>query len=151
MMRINSSGRRSVFTSTSCSLFRRSTPACDTGSLTSILITTIPRQKTEAHEVRQRYSNNLHVKSVFLVFVGKAYVITTANNSHKLQRMPSMKDKPTVVWLEDVRIEDVPSVGGKGASLGEMINAEIPVPLSLIHIRAHETPEHLVCRLLLEK
>ncbi|MCJ7639256.1 MAG: phosphoenolpyruvate synthase, partial [Euryarchaeota archaeon] len=39
-----------------------------------------------------------------------------------------MKDKPTVVWLEDARIEDVPSVGGKGASLGEMINAEIPVP-----------------------
>ncbi|MDD1720745.1 MAG: phosphoenolpyruvate synthase [Euryarchaeota archaeon] len=39
-----------------------------------------------------------------------------------------MTDKPTVVWLEDVRIEDVPSVGGKGASLGEMINAEIPVP-----------------------
>ncbi|MGZ8880351.1 MAG: PEP/pyruvate-binding domain-containing protein, partial [Halobacteriota archaeon] len=39
-----------------------------------------------------------------------------------------MKDKPTVVLLEDVRIEDVPSVGGKGASLGEMINAEIPVP-----------------------
>lgn len=39
-----------------------------------------------------------------------------------------MKDKPTIVWLEDVRIEDVPSVGGKGASLGEMINAEIPVP-----------------------
>lgn len=39
-----------------------------------------------------------------------------------------MNDKPTVVWLEDVRIEDVPSVGGKGASLGEMINAEIPVP-----------------------
>ena len=39
-----------------------------------------------------------------------------------------MKDKQTVVWLEDVRIEDVPSVGGKGASLGEMISAEIPVP-----------------------
>jgi len=39
-----------------------------------------------------------------------------------------MNDKPTVLWLEDVRIEDVPSVGGKGASLGEMINAEIPVP-----------------------
>jgi len=39
-----------------------------------------------------------------------------------------MKDNPTVVWLEDVRIEDVPSVGGKGASLGEMISAEIPVP-----------------------
>ncbi|HYA33077.1 MAG TPA: phosphoenolpyruvate synthase [Candidatus Bathyarchaeia archaeon] len=39
-----------------------------------------------------------------------------------------MKDKQTIVWLEDVRIEDVPSVGGKGASLGEMISAEIPVP-----------------------
>jgi len=39
-----------------------------------------------------------------------------------------MNDKPTILWLEDVRIEDVPSVGGKGASLGEMINAEIPVP-----------------------
>jgi len=39
-----------------------------------------------------------------------------------------MKEQPTVVWLEDVRIEDVPSVGGKGASLGEMISAEIPVP-----------------------
>src|SRR5678815_6175283 len=25
------------------------------------------------------------------------------------------------------------------------------IALSLIHIRAHETPEHLVCRLLLEK
>src|SRR5665811_1430246 len=97
-------------------------------SLTSILITTIPRQKIEAHEVRHRYSNDLHVQSVFLVFVGKAYVITTANSVHKLQRMPSMKDKPTVVLLEDVRIEDVPAVGGKEASLGEMINAEIPVP-----------------------
>jgi pyruvate,water dikinase len=39
-----------------------------------------------------------------------------------------MKDEPIIVWLEDVGIEDVPSVGGKGASLGEMINAEIPVP-----------------------
>ncbi len=39
-----------------------------------------------------------------------------------------MNDKPTILWLEDVRITDVPSVGGKGASLGEMINAEIPVP-----------------------
>ena len=39
-----------------------------------------------------------------------------------------MKYEPIVVWLEDVGIEDVPMVGGKGASLGEMINAEIPVP-----------------------
>ena len=39
-----------------------------------------------------------------------------------------MKDESIVVWLEDVGIEDVSLVGGKGASLGEMINAEIPVP-----------------------
>eukprot|EP00658_Telonema_sp_P-2_P039352 TRINITY_DN28160_c0_g1_i2.p1 TRINITY_DN28160_c0_g1~~TRINITY_DN28160_c0_g1_i2.p1 ORF type:complete len:111 (-),score=38.39 TRINITY_DN28160_c0_g1_i2:89-421(-) len=26
-----------------------------------------------------------------------------------------------------------------------------PVPVSYTHLRAHETPEHLVCRLLLEK
>ena len=26
-----------------------------------------------------------------------------------------------------------------------------PIPVSYTHLRAHETPEHLVCRLLLEK
>jgi pyruvate,water dikinase len=34
----------------------------------------------------------------------------------------------SVVWLEEVGKEDVPTVGGKGASLGEMINLGIPVP-----------------------
>lgn len=33
-----------------------------------------------------------------------------------------------VVWLEEVGKEDIPVVGGKGASLGEMINIGIPVP-----------------------
>jgi pyruvate,water dikinase len=33
-----------------------------------------------------------------------------------------------VVWLEEVDINDVPLVGGKGASLGEMIRIELPVP-----------------------
>ncbi|NPU88269.1 phosphoenolpyruvate synthase [Methanothrix sp.] len=33
-----------------------------------------------------------------------------------------------VVWLEEVGREDIPVVGGKGASLGEMINIGIPVP-----------------------
>eukprot|EP00658_Telonema_sp_P-2_P037356 TRINITY_DN2686_c0_g1_i3.p1 TRINITY_DN2686_c0_g1~~TRINITY_DN2686_c0_g1_i3.p1 ORF type:complete len:102 (-),score=11.02 TRINITY_DN2686_c0_g1_i3:28-333(-) len=31
------------------------------------------------------------------------------------------------------------------------IDAFIAVPVSYTHLRAHETPEHLVCRLLLEK
>ncbi|MDI6889221.1 MAG: PEP/pyruvate-binding domain-containing protein, partial [Methanocellales archaeon] len=34
----------------------------------------------------------------------------------------------TIVWLEEVGSEDISLVGGKGASLGEMINAELPVP-----------------------
>lgn len=33
-----------------------------------------------------------------------------------------------VVWLEEVGKEDIAIVGGKGASLGEMIHAELPVP-----------------------
>ena len=34
----------------------------------------------------------------------------------------------SVVWLEEVGKEDIAIVGGKGASLGEMIRAELPVP-----------------------
>ncbi len=37
-----------------------------------------------------------------------------------------------VVWLEDVRNTDIPIVGGKGASLGEMINSELPVPRGFV-------------------
>jgi pyruvate,water dikinase len=33
-----------------------------------------------------------------------------------------------VVWLEEVGKEDIAIVGGKGASLGEMLRAELPVP-----------------------
>ena len=42
-----------------------------------------------------------------------------------------------VRWLRDLRMDDVPIVGGKNASLGEMIHhlAEVGVRvLSLIHI-----------------
>ena len=40
--------------------------------------------------------------------------------------MSSKKD--LVLWFESVRNTDVPIVGGKNASLGEMINAGLPVP-----------------------
>jgi pyruvate,water dikinase len=33
-----------------------------------------------------------------------------------------------VLWFENLRKTDIPSVGGKNANLGEMINAGIPVP-----------------------
>ncbi len=38
-----------------------------------------------------------------------------------------MKEE-SVVWLEEVGKEDIAIVGGKGASLGEMLRAELPVP-----------------------
>jgi pyruvate,water dikinase len=43
--------------------------------------------------------------------------------------MPSNR---LIVWLEDVRNTDIPIVGGKGASLGEMIAAELPVPRGFV-------------------
>jgi len=38
----------------------------------------------------------------------------------------------TVVWFTEVSKEDIPLVGGKGANLGEMTNAGIPVPPGFI-------------------
>ena len=40
----------------------------------------------------------------------------------------SAKEKQLVLWFNDVRNTDVILVGGKNASLGEMINAGLPVP-----------------------
>ena len=40
----------------------------------------------------------------------------------------SIKEKELVLWFDDIRNTDVPIVGGKNASLGEMINAGLPVP-----------------------
>ena len=41
-------------------------------------------------------------------------------------------DHKYVVWFEEVNKGDVGIVGGKGANLGEMINAHIPVPPGFI-------------------
>jgi pyruvate,water dikinase len=40
----------------------------------------------------------------------------------------SEASKALVLWFDDVRNNDVPLVGGKNASLGEMIHAGLPVP-----------------------
>ena len=37
-----------------------------------------------------------------------------------------------VVWFDEVSKEDVATVGGKGANLGEMTKARIPVPPGFI-------------------
>lgn len=40
--------------------------------------------------------------------------------------------RKAVVWFRDVNKNDIPLVGGKGANLGEMTNAGIPVPPGFI-------------------
>ncbi len=42
------------------------------------------------------------------------------------------KDQKAVVWFKDVTKSDIALVGGKGANLGEMTNAGIPVPQGFI-------------------
>ncbi len=37
-----------------------------------------------------------------------------------------------IVWFKDVGKDDIPQVGGKGANLGEMAKASIPVPPGFI-------------------
>ncbi len=37
-------------------------------------------------------------------------------------------EAPSIQWFREIRIKDIPSVGGKGASLGEMANHNFPVP-----------------------
>jgi pyruvate, water dikinase len=44
----------------------------------------------------------------------------------------SMKDVPNILWLEEIRKEDIISVGGKGASLGEMASIGLPVPKAFV-------------------
>jgi len=44
----------------------------------------------------------------------------------------SMKDVPNILWLEEIRKEDITSVGGKGASLGEMASIGLPVPKAFV-------------------
>lgn len=39
-----------------------------------------------------------------------------------------MTKMPDILWLADIKKEDIPSVGGKGASLGEMTSVGLPVP-----------------------
>lgn len=42
--------------------------------------------------------------------------------------MTEKKKAPYIMWFKDIHKEDIPLVGGKGANLGELTNAGIPVP-----------------------
>jgi pyruvate, water dikinase len=41
-----------------------------------------------------------------------------------------------VRWLDDVTLADVPEVGGKGANLGELVHARLPVPPGFVVVAA---------------
>ena len=43
-----------------------------------------------------------------------------------------MKKVPDILTLEEIKKEDIPSVGGKGASLGEMYGIGLPVPRAFV-------------------
>ena len=43
-----------------------------------------------------------------------------------------MDEAPNILWLTEIRNTDVPSVGGKGASLGEMTHVGLPVPTAFV-------------------
>jgi pyruvate,water dikinase len=43
-----------------------------------------------------------------------------------------MKELPDILWLEEIKKEDIVSVGGKGASLGEMASIGLPVPKAFV-------------------
>jgi len=43
-----------------------------------------------------------------------------------------MKKAPDILRLEEIQKEDIPSVGGKGASLGEMFSIGLPVPKAFV-------------------
>jgi pyruvate,water dikinase len=43
-----------------------------------------------------------------------------------------MNEQPNVLWLEEIKKDDIVSVGGKGASLGEMTSIGLPVPKAFV-------------------
>ncbi|MBN1432037.1 MAG: phosphoenolpyruvate synthase [Methanomicrobiaceae archaeon] len=43
-----------------------------------------------------------------------------------------MSKMPDILWLAEIKKEDIPSVGGKGASLGEMTSVGLPVPPAFV-------------------
>jgi len=54
-----------------------------------------------------------------------------------------MKELPDILWLEEIRKEDIAAVGGKGASLGEMAVVGLPVPRAFV-VTSHAFRSFLV-------
>lgn len=52
-------------------------------------------------------------------------IVTRRDN---IMAIVSSKHQPFVLWFSEIGKEDIPKVGGKGANLGELTRAGIPVP-----------------------
>ena len=61
-----------------------------------------------------------------------------------------MTKRKSIVWFEEVGKEDVGLVGGKGANLGEMTNADLPIPYGFI-VTSHAYFEFIKGANLLDK
>jgi pyruvate,water dikinase len=67
-----------------------------------------------------------------LTFAPESLSGVGAAMNHQVQVEPTVKVKPSdkqaIAWFESISRADVASVGGKGANLGEMARAGLPVP-----------------------
>ncbi len=59
-------------------------------------------------------------------------VFKSLDKLSKLHYFCSMPQKKSIVWFEEVGKSDVGLVGGKGANLGEMVSASLPIPYGFI-------------------
>ena len=66
---------------------------------------------------------------------------THSKLAHEIKRIVTRSPKLDAAGLEEL----------EGALLAADLGPAVSGPVSYTHLRAHETPEHLVCRLLLEK
>src|SRR5208283_2113888 len=64
--------------------------------------------------------------------IGSRKMIILKQGGGEIISGASMKDVPNILWLEEIRKEDIVSVGGKGASLGEMASIGLPVPPAFV-------------------
>src|SRR5678815_3097943 len=84
-------------------------------------------------------------------------LVTHAHSDHMADVVPLAKKHGSLViagfdlcrWLEHEGVERTSgmNLGGTQEALGLRITQVRADPVSYTHLRAHETPEHLVCRL----
>ncbi len=84
------------------------------------------------HKVFSRAVGRSRIRVRGMWAPGKRIIIIIKQGGGKIISGASMKDVPNILWLEEIRKEDIISVGGKGASLGEMASIGLPVPKAFV-------------------